>query len=52
MVPGDVVPQYRPITGEIGDPPFKMVSEVLIQFLRVSILNATKVSYGHTIRED
>lgn len=52
MVPGEVVPRYCPILGKIADPPFRMVTEVLIQFLYVSILKATKVSCGHTIRED
>lgn len=27
MVPGEVVPQYWPITGEPGEPPLKMVTE-------------------------
>lgn len=27
MLPGELVPQYWPITGEPGDPPLKMVTE-------------------------
>lgn len=27
MIPGEVVPQYWPITGEPGDPPLKIVME-------------------------
>lgn len=46
MVPGDVFPQYRPMMGELRDPPFRMVTESQRQFLCLSISKATKVSCG------
>lgn len=52
MVPGDEVPQYRPMTGELGDPPFRMVTESHLQVLWFSISKSTKVSCGRAIRDD
>lgn len=31
MIPGDVFPQYLPMTGDPGEPPFRIVTESHLQ---------------------
>lgn len=46
MVPGDVFPQYFPMAGEPGEPPFRIVTESHLQSEWFSTWKAVKVSWN------